>query len=43
MQELVYSLKNVLKQIDLIRNWVDIEVENSGAGLGPSLLSREYA
>ena len=42
MQELGYSLKYILKQMDLMRNWVDIEVENSGVGLGPSLLSPEY-
>ena len=27
MQELVYSLKYVLEHMDLIRSWVDIEVE----------------
>ena len=27
MQELVYSLNYVLEHVDLIRNWVDIEVE----------------
>ena len=27
MQEHVYSLNDVLEHIDLMRNWVDIEVE----------------